>query len=52
MENAFGILSSKFGIFQRSINLLSEKARTVVLNCYLHNYLRKRKSMSLPSGAN
>lgn len=45
VENAFGILNSKFGIFQRSINLAPEKATTVVLACcYLHNYLRRTKS--------
>lgn len=47
VENAFGILHSKFGIFQTSISLSPEKASVVVLACcYLHNFLRKRKLVS------
>lgn len=44
VENAFGILVSRFGVFQRPIALSAEKSQTIVLACcYLHNYLRKNK---------
>lgn len=40
VENAFGILASKFGVFQRPINLCPEKAVKITLACcYLHNFL-------------
>ncbi|XP_039968579.1 putative nuclease HARBI1 isoform X2 [Bactrocera tryoni] len=41
VENAFGILASRFRLLQTTINLCPEKVTTVVLACcYLHNYLR------------
>lgn len=41
VENAFGILVSRFGILQRTIGLSPEKVQTIVLACcYLHNFLR------------
>lgn len=44
VENAFGILVSRFGIFQKQIPLSLEKAQIIDLACcYLHNYLRKRQ---------
>jgi hypothetical protein len=44
VENAFGILSSRFDVLQRPIALSPEKAQTTVLTCcYLHNYLRRDK---------
>lgn len=45
VENAFGILVSKFGVFQRPIALSPEKSQIIVLACcYLHNYLRRNQS--------
>lgn len=42
VENAFGILVSRFGVLQRTINLSPEKVQIIVLACcYLHNYLRR-----------
>lgn len=43
VENAFGILACRFGVFQRPITVNVEKVSTVVLACcYLHNYLRRK----------
>jgi len=40
VENAFGILASRFGVFQKPINLESDKASIITLACcYLHNFL-------------
>jgi hypothetical protein len=45
VEVPFGILNSRFEVFQRPIVVSPEKADTVILACcYLHNYLMKRKS--------
>lgn len=47
VENAFGILNSRFGVFQRQrpIQVDTDKAKKIVLACYyLHNYLRKSSS--------
>lgn len=42
MENAYGILSSRFKIFKRSVNLDPQKVSKIVLACcHLHNYLSK-----------
>lgn len=42
MENAFGILASRFGVFQKPINLRPEKTALITLACcYLHNFLIK-----------
>lgn len=42
VENAFGILSSRFKIFKRSVNLDPQKVSKIVLACcHLHNYLSK-----------
>lgn len=39
-ENAFGILSKRFRIYQRSLQLSTEKVDTVILaTCVLHNFL-------------
>lgn len=41
VENIFGILTSRFGVFQKPIPLEPEKVEEVVLtSCALHNYLR------------
>lgn len=46
-ENAFGILVSKFGVFQRPIAVSPEKSQIIVLACcYLHNYLRRNQSQT------
>lgn len=40
VENAFGVLASKFGVFQKPINLSPEKAVKITMACcYLHNFL-------------
>lgn len=42
VENAFGILVSRFRIFEASISLSPEKVDNIVLaTCSLHNWLRK-----------
>jgi hypothetical protein len=42
VENAFGILSSRFRIFHTAINLEPDKVETIVLVCCaLHNFLRE-----------
>lgn len=44
VENAFGILASRFRILLKTINLSPEKVSTIVLTCcYLHNFLREKK---------
>lgn len=44
VENAYGILVSRFGLFQKQISLSPEKAQILVMACcYLHNYLRNRQ---------
>lgn len=43
VENVFGILVARFGVFQRPMMLSPEKATIVTLTCcYLHNFLRKK----------
>jgi len=45
VENAFGILNSRFGVFQRPIQVDTDKAKKIVLACcFLHNYIRKSAS--------
>lgn len=42
VENAFGILASRFGVFQKPIHLEPRKATIITLaSCYLHNFLIK-----------
>jgi hypothetical protein len=42
VENIFGILASKFGVFQKPISLDPQKAATITMACcYLHNFLVK-----------
>ena len=42
VENAFGILSSRFRVFQKPINLNPSEVEKIVLACTaLHNYLRR-----------
>jgi hypothetical protein len=43
VERGFGILTSRFAVFQKSIPLEPEKVENVVLvSCVLHNFLRLR----------
>lgn len=53
VENAFGILSSRFRLLLTTINLCPEKVTTIVLSCcYLHNYLKKQQgSPNVPSSS-
>lgn len=45
VENAFGILTSRFKIFQKNINFEPHKARKIVMACcHLHNYLSTRNN--------
>ena len=47
VENAFGILASRFGVFQKPINLEPKKVSTVTMACcYLHNFLAKESQQS------
>ncbi|CAH1969203.1 unnamed protein product [Acanthoscelides obtectus] len=47
VDNTFGILSSKFRIFKRPIELCSEKASVITMTCILlHNYLIKSNTSS------
>lgn len=51
VENAFGILASRFRILLNRINLCPEKAVTIVLTCcYLHNFLRHKEVQSYFQG--
>lgn len=51
IENAFGILASRFRILLNHINLCPEKTITVVLACcHLHNLLRHKKIESYVQG--
>ncbi|KAG5862374.1 hypothetical protein JTB14_008837 [Gonioctena quinquepunctata] len=51
VENAFGILASRFRILLREINLGPEKASLIVLACtHLHNCLRMKKEDSYNHG--
>lgn len=44
IENVFGILASRFKIFQKPIKLSPTKAKIVVIACcHLHNLLMKQK---------
>lgn len=50
-ENAFGILVSKFRIFEKPIPLIADKVDTIVLACCaIHNWLRKASQAYLPPG--
>lgn len=45
VENAFGILRTRFRIFEKPIYLSPEKVSTVTLACcYLHNFLMRKAS--------
>ncbi|XP_063376504.1 uncharacterized protein LOC134663896 [Cydia fagiglandana] len=47
VENAFGILVTKFRVFKKPIQLQPEKASIVTLTCILlHNYLRRSRTSS------
>jgi len=50
VENAFGILNSRFGVFQKPMNLHPSKATVVTLACcYLHNFLARENKLYLGS---
>ncbi|PNF30775.1 hypothetical protein B7P43_G06182 [Cryptotermes secundus] len=47
VENTFGILDSKFGVFQKPISLEPQKAKTIrstMACCYVHNFLAKESN--------
>lgn len=49
-ENAFGILSQKFRLYNRKIQLKPENADVVVLaTCILHNYIITSGNIELPT---
>ena len=52
VENAFGILANRFGVFQTTITLPPEKVELIILaSCVLHNFLRlKSPSVYTPDG--
>lgn len=42
VENAFGILATRFGVLQKAISLQPSKATLITMACcYLHNFLAK-----------
>lgn len=50
VENAFGILASRFRLFQTAIHLAEYKFNSVVLACcILHNFLRRHSQAYLPN---
>lgn len=50
VENAFGILASRFGVFQKAICLEPKKAATIVIaSCYLHNFLSTHNNQTYSS---
>ncbi|XP_047543348.1 uncharacterized protein LOC125075683 [Vanessa atalanta] len=50
VESVFGILGTRFGVFQRAFPFDPTKVRKIVLTCcYLHNFLRKSRSYLSPS---
>lgn len=52
VENVFGILASRFGVFQRPMLLSPEKAIIVTLSCcYLHNFLRRKCGTYMAQGS-
>lgn len=52
VENVFGILVSRFGVFQRPMILSPEKATIVTLACcYLHNFLRHKSGRYIAHGS-
>lgn len=51
VENAFGILASRFRVLLTTINLAPEKVTTIVTACcYLHNFLRRKNELSYIEG--
>lgn len=47
VENAFGILASRFGVFKKPICLEPKKAETITMACcYLHNFLVKENNIT------
>lgn len=51
VENAFGILVSKFGIFQKEINLDPEKVSLITMACcLLHNYILQENPVTYLHG--
>ena len=53
VENAFGILASRFRVFLSTISLNPENTEKVVLaSCALHNYLRTKSALAYtPTGS-
>ena len=50
-ENAFGILSARFGVLRNTMQLEPEKATSVTLACcYLHNFQRKKSKNYFKAG--
>lgn len=53
VENAFGILASRFQVFQKAINASPVKVQKIVLaTCALHNFLKSRPgNLYVPTGS-
>jgi hypothetical protein len=43
VENAFGILSQEFQIYQRTLHSLPENVDIIFATCILHNYLTDQR---------
>lgn len=53
IENVFGIMCARFGVFSRPINLKVENIEKIVLSCcVLHNFLRNKCSSTYSSELN
>ena len=51
VENVFGILACRCGVFKRPMMLSPEKAIIVTFNSVLHNFLRKKSDRCLSHGS-
>lgn len=50
VENAFGIMAKRFGVFNRPMHLDANKAKRVTLACCaLHNFLLEKSAVYVPS---
>jgi len=53
VENAFGILATRFRVFPQPLNINVDNVDAVVMaSCVLHNFLRKKSSTSSTESGN